>query len=47
MVVIARLDDPLAVLLTDDLSDVVRPHDHSADPNRPRPAPMGPLRARL
>ena len=43
MAVIAGLDDPLAVLLPDDPSNVVRPHDNRADPRGARPAPMGPI----
>src|SRR5690348_11997388 len=43
MAVIAGFDNPLAVFSTDDLSDVVRPHDHGADPGWPRPAPVRPI----
>jgi hypothetical protein len=47
MTVVAGFDDPFSVLLTDDLADMVWPHDHvpiPADPARPQCAQ---LRARL
>ena len=41
--VVAGFDDPLAVFLSDDLADVMRPDDDGADARRSGSAPMRPV----
>jgi hypothetical protein len=43
MTVVAGFDDPFSVLLTDDLADMVWPHDHGSYSRRSWPAPMRPI----
>ena len=43
MPIVSGLDDPLAVLLADDLADVMWPDDHGADACRSGPTPMRPI----
>jgi hypothetical protein len=43
MAVVTGFDDPITVLLSDDLTDMVRPNDDRADASRSRLAPMRPI----
>jgi hypothetical protein len=47
MTVVAGLNDPLPVLLTDDFADMVRPNDNGSYPRRSRPTPMGPVASKV